>query len=304
MRVALTDANVLIEGESGVGKELFAHSIHNLSKRRSGPLITVNCPSIPYELAESELFGYERGAFSGARSEGKLGKFELAEGGTIFLDEVGSLPLNIQAKLLRVLQEKEIERLGGRSTIKLDFRLITAANMSLNKLVEIGRFRSDVFHRLNTVSIKVPSLRERKEDIPIYIDHFLKEINKSLLTNVKGISEEALKIIMNYRWHGNVRELTNVLEQSVLNVSQGYSILPEHLPSSIFELGHHIVENNFSLKYILEETEKQTIKRVLDFTKGNKRKAAKLLEIQRAVLYHKLKKYPNLWEDRLELTVE
>ncbi len=291
MKIAATDANVLLEGESGTGKELFAHSIHNLSRRRSKPFIRVNCPSIPFELAESELFGYDKGAFSGARDGGKFGKFELSEGGTIFLDEIGSLPLSIQGKLLRVLQEKEIERLGGRNTIKVNFRLIAATNANLSGLVSKERFRADLFYRLNTVPIKIPPLRERNEDIPLFVDYFLKEINKTLKTSVSDISDEGLQIMMDYGWPGNVRELANVLEQSILSVPQGHIIKTENLPSFIFEKDYHINEDDFGLKSILRETERQAIKKVLSFTGGNKRKAASLLGIQRCVLYQKLKKY-------------
>lgn len=291
MRVAQTDANVLLEGESGVGKELFAHSIHKLSRRENNPFIRINCPSIPFELAESELFGYEKGAFSGARIEGKPGKFELSEAGTIFLDEVGSLPLIIQAKLLRVLQEKEFDRLGGKSTIKVDFRLVAATNVNLGELVQKGRFRSDLLYRLNTVPIKIPSLRERKEDIPLYVNHFLEEIGRRVQTEPIRMSDEALQIMVDYSWPGNVRELTNVLEQSVLNVTQGRIILPENLPPFVSQNGNYIIGNNFSLRGILEETEGQVIKKTLIFARGNKRKAAKLLEVQRCTLYQKLKKY-------------
>lgn len=292
-KVALTDSKVLINGESGTGKELFAHSIHNLSRRRNRPFIRVNCPSIPFELAESELFGYERGAFTGARTDGKPGKFELCEGGTIFLDEVGSLPLSIQAKLLRVLQENEIERLGARKVIRVDFRLIAATNINLGKLVETGRFRSDLLYRLNTVSIKIPPLRERKEDIPFYTEHFLREINKSLSLGVFDVSDETLTIMMNYDWPGNVRELANLLEQSVLNVSKGHVIQPENLPQYIFETDNYHIEktSNFILKSILEKTEREVIQKALKFTKGNKRKVAQLTGIQRSSLYQKLKKY-------------
>lgn len=291
IRVAQTDANVLLEGESGVGKELFAHSIHNLSRRANNPFIRVNCPSIPFELAESELFGYEKGAFSGARTEGKPGKFELSEGGTIFMDEVGSLPLSIQPKLLRVLQEREIERLGGKAASKVDFRLIAATNVNLSQLVEQGRFRSDLFYRLSTVPIKIPPLRQRREDTPLYVGHFLKEISKRLDIDVRKMSDDALQIMMNYSWPGNVRELTNVLEQSLLNAVQNGIILAENLPPFIFEKDNQIAENNFSLKGILTQTEKQIIKKALNSTSGNKRKAAKLLEIPRCSLYQKLKKY-------------
>jgi len=291
LKIAPMEANVLLEGESGTGKELFAHSIHNLSRRRNRPFIRVNCPSIPFELAESELFGYEKGAFSGARNEGKPGKFELSEGGTIFLDEIGSLPLSIQGKLLRVLQEKEIERLGGRNTIKVNFRLIAATNVSLSELVARERFRADLFYRLNTVPIKIPPLRERNEDIPLFVDYFLKEINKSVTTNVSDISDEALQVMMSYGWPGNVRELANVLEQSVLSVAQGHIIKAENLPSFIFEKDDYNNEDGFGLRSILRETERQTIEKVLSLTGGNKRRAAKLLGIQRCVLYQKMKKY-------------
>jgi transcriptional regulator with PAS, ATPase and Fis domain len=250
----------------------------------------VNCPAIPFELAESELFGYEKGAFSGARSEGKSGKFELGEGGTIFLDEISSLSVSIQPKLLRVLQEKEIERLGGKDTVKVDFRLVAATNASLTNFLAEGRFRSDLFYRISNVPIEIPPLRERKDDIILYIDHFFKQINKRLKTEVKGISDEALQIMMHYSWPGNLRELINILEQSILRVVKGH-ITPEYLPSFLFERDCHISENSHSLKSILEEIEEQTIKRTLNFTKGNKRKAAALLGIQRSVLYQKLKKY-------------
>jgi transcriptional regulator with PAS, ATPase and Fis domain len=291
IRAALTDADILIIGESGTGKELFSHSIHNVSNRKRKPFIRVNCPSIPFDLAESELFGYEKGAFSGARNEGKPGKFELCEGGTIFLDEVGSLPLSIQAKLLRVLQEKEIERLGGKNSIKVDFRVISATNVNLSELIEKGRFRSDLFYRLNTIPIEIPPLRERKEDIPLYIDHFLKKINISFGSNARGISDDGLKIIMNYHWPGNLRELMNVLEQSILNMAGGDIILPMNLPQILFEKNYNVNVNNFSLKNIVERSEIETIRKVLNSVEGNKRKAAKLLNIQRSVLYQKLKRY-------------
>lgn len=291
MRAALTDANILIIGESGTGKELYAHSIHNMSSRRNKPFIRVNCAAIPFELAESEFFGYEKGAFSGARNEGKPGKFELSEGGTIFLDEIGSLPLGIQSKLLRVLQEREIERLGGKSTIKVDFRLLSATNVRLSDLLAEGRFRSDLFYRLSSIPIEIPPLRERKDDIILYVDHFLVEINKRLQTNVMGVSDEALRIMKDYGWPGNLRELINVLEQSTLMVTKNHIILPDHLPSFLFERDYHTHENNFNLKSISDETEMQAVKKTLKFTKGNKKKAAALLGIQRSVLYQKLKKY-------------
>jgi transcriptional regulator with PAS, ATPase and Fis domain len=256
----------------------------------------VNCPSIPFELAESELFGYEKGAFSGARNEGKPGKFELSEGGTIFLDEIGSLPLTIQAKLLRVLQEKEIERLGGRNMIKVNFRLIAATNVNLADLVAKERFRADLFYRLNTLPIKVPPLRERLEDIGLLINHFLDKISRTLGTSIPPISDEALEILTNYKWPGNIRELTNVLEQSVLNIllQQTKVIQTENLPSYVLEKRYPINEYESSLRSIVRDAEKQAIKRALLVTKGNKRRAARLLGIQRCVLYQKLNKYHSL----------
>jgi len=291
IKAAGTEANILLEGESGTGKELFAHSIHNASRRRSKPFIRVNCPSIPFELAESELFGYERGAFSGAKNEGKPGKFELAEGGTVFLDEIGSLPLGIQAKLLRVLQEREIEKLGGGNTIKVNFRLIAATNVRLSELITTERFRADLFYRLDQVPIKIPPLRERSEDIALFIRYFLEKINRRLNTNISRISDEAFNIMTNYKWPGNVRELANVLEQSILNVRQGDAIQPENLPSFIFEKSYSVNENDSSLKNVLLDAERQAVERALAITSGNKRRAAKLLGIQRCVLYQKLKKH-------------
>lgn len=290
MRAALTESNILLLGESGTGKELFAHSIHNISPRKDKPFVRVNCATIPFELAESELFGYEKGAFSGARAEGKLGKFELSEGGTIFLDEISCLPSSIQSKLLRVLQEREIERLGGRNTIKVDFRLIAATNSSLTDMLAEGRFRSDLFYRISNVPIEIPPLRERKDDIIFYIEHFSRQINRRLQTDVKGISKEASEVMTHYRWPGNLRELMNVLEQTILRVMKGH-ITPEYLPSFLLGKDYDICESSSGLRSILEETEKQAIKRALNFTRGNKRKAAGLLGIQRPVLYQKLRKY-------------
>jgi transcriptional regulator with PAS, ATPase and Fis domain len=261
----------------------------------------VNSPAIPFNLAESELFGYEKGAFSGARSDGKIGKFELSDGGTIFLDEISCLPLGIQSKLLRVLEEKEIEKLGGRNPIKLDFRLIAATNISLEEFVKAGHFREDLFYRLNSVQINIPPVRERKEDIPLYINHYLERINRSFRTNIKAVSDDALQRMMNYNWPGNVRELMHALEHSVINVIEGHVILPENLPPFLSKKDYKIASETFGLKGIIEQVEKQAIERTLILTNGNKRKAASLLKIQRSVLYKKLKKYQILPE-RVALT--
>jgi transcriptional regulator with PAS, ATPase and Fis domain len=292
IKAAATEVGVLLVGESGTGKELFAHSIHNASSRRNKPFIRINCPSIPFELAESELFGYEKGAFSGAKNEGKPGKFELAEGGTVFLDEVSSLPLSIQAKLLRVLQEKEIERLGGRNTIKLNFRLIAATNVNLRELVAVGRFRADLFYRLSGVPIGIPALRERTEDMDILVSFLLEQVNKRLDTGISRVADEALEIMMNYEWPGNIRELTNVLEQSVLSLQEGHTVIQsENLPSFVLGKNYALHGDICPLRNTLQDAERQAIKRALNVTGGNKRRAAKLLGIQRCVLYQKLKKY-------------
>jgi transcriptional regulator with PAS, ATPase and Fis domain len=285
----------LIIGESGTGKELFAHAIHNESKQKSFPFIKVNCPAIPIEIAESELFGYEKGAFTGASQEGKPGKFELAEGGTIFLDEIGVLPLSIQAKLLRVIQEREIERLGSKKTLKLNFRLITATNIDLKKLAEEGKFRFDLFFRLSKGILTLPPLRDRAEDIPIYVSHFLKILSKNLDTRIKTISQEALDLLCHYHWPGNVRELTNILEQSFYNMRGVEVLCPEHLPN---ELKINIASSYYQsqqrgkpLRKVVEEIERDNIVNALTLNRGNKRKTAMHLGIQRSALYLKMKKF-------------
>lgn len=293
-RMARTSSDILILGESGTGKEMFAHAIHNESKQKSYPFIKVNCPAIPIEIAESELFGYEKGAFTGARQEGKPGKFELAEGGTIFLDEIGALPLSIQAKLLRVIQEREVERLGSKKPLKLKFRLITATNMDLKKLAEEGKFRFDLFFRLSKAILTLPPLRERQEDIPIYVSHFLKMLNKNLGIQIKTISKDTLHILGQYRWPGNVRELANILEQSFYNIGHDEILRPDHLPD---ELKNDITPSYIDqkmgkpLRKIVQEIEKENILKSLEYCKGNKRKTAKHLGIQRSALYLKMKNY-------------
>ncbi|HWQ62237.1 MAG TPA: sigma 54-interacting transcriptional regulator, partial [Negativicutes bacterium] len=208
-------STVLIEGETGCGKELVAHSIHALSNRSAKPFIKVNCAAIPHELLESEFFGYEYGAFTGAQKNGKKGKFELADEGTLFLDEINQLPLMLQPKLLRVLQEKEIEHVGGKDSVPVDFRLIAASNVSLEELVRRGKFRQDLFYRLNVIRIEVPPLRKRKEDIPYIADSLLERLNFQMGMKVPGITGEAKKRLMEYNWPGNVRELQNVIERAM-----------------------------------------------------------------------------------------
>jgi transcriptional regulator with PAS, ATPase and Fis domain len=290
LKMAESDTDILICGESGTGKELFAHAIHNQSKRSSEPFVKVNCPAIPIELAESELFGYEKGAFTGAGKGGKPGKFELAQGGTIFLDEIGSFPISIQAKLLRVVQEREIERLGGQKLLPLNIRVIAASNTDLRMMADHGKFRDDLLYRLSKAVLKLPPLRERPEDIPVYIMNYLKVLGKN-----RKISKEALAYLVAYSWPGNVREVINVLEQSLFRATPNEEIRLVHLPDEVrnehVSLMKKTSAREGSLKERIEETEKQIIADALRVSRGNKRKAAEYLGMQRSVLYLKMKKY-------------
>ncbi|EAX47964.1 sigma54 specific transcriptional regulator, Fis family [Thermosinus carboxydivorans Nor1] len=293
-KAAKGNSTVLILGESGTGKELFAHAIHNASARRHGPFIKVNCAALPESLLESELFGYDEGAFTGARKGGKPGKIELANGGTFFLDEIGDMTLAMQAKLLRVLQEREIERVGGTKTNKVDVRIIAATNRDLEKMIERGEFRQDLYYRLNIISLHIPPLRERKEDIPLLCTALLKKINVQVQHWVDGVSPEAMELLLAYDWPGNVRELENVLERAVnLMEEDERQILPEHLPPALKKI-HKAKDLDDGLKDlagILCDTEKQAIYKALEATGGNKSKAAKLLGIHRSGFYQKLHKY-------------
>jgi PAS domain S-box-containing protein len=291
LKAAATKYPVLITGETGTGKELFAHAIHDSSKRRLQPFIKINCAAIPKDLLESELFGYDRGAFTGANTSGKPGKFELAHKGTIFLDEIGDLPMEIQPKLLRVLEEKEIERIGGTSRIKVDFRLITATNQNIEDMLRNGQFRKDLFYRISVIPINIPPLRERREDI-LYLTHsLLQNIAQDL--GVLGIkidlkAEEALK---NYDWPGNVRELSNVLER-VSSSLTGDTIHLCDLPFYFYN-SHKTLNSSgrSSLKAVQKKAEREAILYALESTNYNKARAAKLLEIHRTLLYKKMKKY-------------
>lgn len=288
-RTAKTNSNVLILGESGTGKELFAHAIHSISRRANAPFIKVNCGAIPYELLESELFGYEEGSFTGAKKGGKIGKFKAADGGTIFLDEIGDLPMNMQVKLLRVLQDKEIEKIGSNSSEKVDVRIITATNRDLEEMVSEGKFRLDLYYRLNVLTIKVPPLRERKDDIPILSEHLIQKISRRENIRVDRISDSALEYLKRYNWPGNVRELENILERSINFLDEETVIKPEHLPSKI--TGIMRKKKVRSLKLTLEEVERQAIIDSLIFSNGNKTKAASILDISRTSLYEKIDKY-------------
>ena len=296
-KVARTDSNVLITGESGTGKELFAHSIHNASPRSQGPFIKINCAAIPAELLESELFGYEDGAFTGAKKAGKKGKFELADGGTILLDEIGDMPLSMQVKLLRVLQEKEVERLGGTGTKKVDVRIIASTNKDLEGMVNEMKFREDLYYRLNVMTIKLPPLRERKADVEKLANELRKNVSKRLGVYAEGISADALKILKEYNWPGNIRELENVIERAINLLDADLMIRSTHLPQRILESKSrsHYRENS-SLREIVGEIEKDVIFQCLQKNSWNKNKSAKLLGISRLGLYKKIEKY-GLHED-------
>ncbi|MGZ3494215.1 MAG: sigma-54-dependent transcriptional regulator [Thermodesulfobacteriota bacterium] len=287
-KVADTRSTVLLSGERGTGKELIARSIHYNSQRNNRPFIPVDCASLVETLVESELFGHVRGAFTGA-SSAKRGLFEEADGGTLFLDEVGNLSLLMQSKLLRFLQEHEIKRVGGTESIKVDVRVIAATNQPLEPLVKNGRFREDLFDRLNVVTIILPPLRERKEDIPLLANHFLRKFSEENHKNISHISPEALEIITQYSWPGNVRELEHVVERSVI-LSIHPIILPEDLPKKMFEEMKGPEAQISDEPLSLRELEKRYVMKVLERTGGNKKKASEILGIDRATLYRILEK--------------
>lgn len=290
IKYARTDAPVLLVGATGTGKELFAHAIHMSSKRVKGPFVCVNCAAIPKELLESELFGYAPGAFTGANPKGKVGKIELANKGTLFLDEMGDLSINAQAKLLRVLESKILERVGDLKTIKVDFRLIAATNKDLRGMISRNEFREELFYRLNTMTVEIPRLSDRKEDIPLLVNHFLSSTGKS------GIhcGPSAMEILQGYSWPGNLRELKNVIERAV-SLIDGNVIGVEHLPPEIITLQYlapqkHGLPTN-TLAKELYRCEKQILMEFLKLTKGNMAKTSRLLGISRSTLYEKCKKH-------------
>jgi two-component system, NtrC family, response regulator AtoC len=294
-KVAKSDATVLITGESGTGKELVAEALHFNSNRRSGPLVKVSCAALPETLLEAELFGHEKGSFTGAMTQ-RRGRFELADKGTIFLDEIGEMSLATQTKLLRVLQERKIERVGSSLPIKVDIRIIVATNKELQRLVEQNRFRDDLFYRLNVININMPPLRERKEDIPALVEHFLAKHRYSATAQPAAISEEALRRLMEYDWPGNVRELENVIERAVV-LSRGQIITSRELPFGDVE-GDHDEEASEDLatdrsffKKSVAQFEKDLIMKALRDAGGNRSKAAEMLGIYRRLLYAKIKEY-------------
>lgn len=293
---ARSSSTVLIEGETGSGKELVAHAIHELSPRQPHRLVKVNCAAIPSELLESEFFGYVEGAFTGARRNGQAGKFEIANGGSLFLDEINQMPLSLQPKLLRALQEREIERIGSSTTIPIDIRVISATNAPLERLVEEHRFRSDLYFRLNVIRIRIPPLRERREDIPLLIDHLMKNLNYQLNLQIPGITNETVQRLMEYDWPGNVRELQNVLERA-MNLAwfetlewkyfsdyfshPAFSPAPEPAPAPVQP----------SLRNLTGAAEREILLQALSECHGNKSLAAQQLGISRTILYKKLHKY-------------
>ncbi|HEX8749787.1 MAG TPA: sigma-54 dependent transcriptional regulator [Nitrospira sp.] len=287
-RVADGPTNVLITGESGTGKELVAKAIHYNSERREAPFVPVNCAAIPEQLLESELFGHMRGAFTDAKMD-KRGLFEEARKGTLFLDEISELPLMLQAKLLRAIQEKEIRRVGANKPIAVDVRVIAATNLNLAEEVKAKRFRDDLYYRLNVIELKLPPLRERREDIPLLVDAFLKKCGEARGKEVKGVSESALAMLLDYTWPGNVRELENVVERAV-TLSRGEKITSDDLPAAVQgSRGDRRVLDDAAEKTLpLHEIEKEYIKKILEKMGGNKYQAAHVLGIDRKTLYRKL----------------
>lgn len=301
-RVSDTPTTVLITGESGTGKELVARALHAQSSRRDKPFIKVNCAALPKELIESELFGYERGAFTGAVNA-KPGRFELAHGGTLFLDEIGESPLELQVKLLRVLQESEFERVGGIKTVRVDVRLVTATNRDLRKMIAHNLFREDLFGRLNVVSIRLPALRERTDDIPLLVEHFLAKFNERLKRNIKGVEPETSDVLRNYAWPGNIRELENVIERAVLfcdgqklrpeDISQdvraapGLASVPPPMDFEVTSTGEGGLKEQ--VRVATSRLERDLVRKALEQTAGNVTHAARLLKISRKGLQLKMK---------------
>ena len=287
-RIADSPTNVLITGESGTGKELVAKAIHYNSDRKEAPFIAVNCAAIPEQLLESELFGHMRGSFTDAKTD-KHGLFEEAHKGTLFLDEISELPVMLQAKLLRAIQEKEIRRIGATKPISVDVRIIAATNLNLAEEAKAKRFREDLYYRLNVIEVKLPPLRDRREDIPLLVDGFLKKCGEARRKEMKGVSEAALAMLIDYEWPGNVRELENVIERAV-TLSRGERVLPDDLPPPVQGArgDRRVLDEASEQKLTLDEVEKEYIKKILDKHGGNKYKAAQALGIDRKTLYRKL----------------
>ena len=294
-RVSESKSTVLLQGESGTGKELIARAVHSNGPRRDRPFVPVNCGALPDTLLESEMFGYEKGAFTGAVGT-KTGLFESANGGTLFLDEIGELGQALQVKLLRVMQDQEVRRVGGTSSIKVDVRIIAATNRDLEQLVKEGKFRDDLYYRLNVVRITLPSLKERQDDIPMLAHHFLQKWSAGATRAVRGFHPDTIEHLKQYRWPGNVRELENAIERAI-SLSHGPLLTPEDLPAAIRQAERHpelkanSMESGDDVYLTLEEVEKRHLVRVLKETKGNKVKAAKILGIDRRTLYRMAERF-------------
>jgi len=304
--ISNSSINILILGDSGTGKEVIARSIHTESNRK-GPFIPVNCSAIPYSLFESELFGYEGGAFTGADKKGKIGKIEAANKGTVFLDEIGDMPLDMQPKFLRVLEDGIINRLGGYSDIKLDIRIIGATNKNLKELVSEGKFRQDLYYRLSSVVVELPSLKERKDDIELFVYHFLKGFCMQYGVNIPEIPSNIMNILINYRWDGNIRELKNVIERIVIMLKsyKTCKIILEFLPEYIYD-DYAVFEPEITndigisdLNTAVSNAEKKAILMALKLSKGNITNATKILNIPRTSLYYKLRKYNITMENKV-----
>jgi len=293
-KAARTDSNVLIVGPSGTGKELFSHAIHHESKRKTGPFVMINCAAIPSELLESELFGYDQGAFTGANRQGRKGRFELAHKGTILLDEIGDMPLEMQAKLLRVLQDHAIDRVGGVEPVPVDVRVIAATNQPIEQLVQSGKFRSDLYYRLNVMRVNLTALSDRKEEIPQLAQDILDKLSHRMDIVVHGITEPAMALLVDYHWPGNVRELENVLERALNLLEEDLYVHPGLLPSDIQSAVNPVNIKDNMLKDALstwESTQVQLIEQALASAGGNKRIAAQLLGISRAGFYKKMHQF-------------
>jgi two-component system response regulator AtoC len=292
-KIADFKTTVLVSGESGVGKELVARAIHARSSRKNGPFVPINCGAIPENLLESELFGHKKGAFTDAHSD-RRGLFEEATGGTLFLDEIGELPLNLQVKLLRVLQEETIRRLGDSKDVKVDVRIIAATHRDLGAESKAGRFREDLFYRINVLPIAIPPLRARREDINLLIDHFVARNNARLGTNIKGLTSEARKLLLEYAWPGNVRELENTIERAMV-LAEGEVLdandLPERIREALDPVQVQLASGELSIKKTTAAIEEILIRRALTKTRGNRTRAAELLEISHRALLYKIKDY-------------
>ncbi len=295
-RVADSDSTILINGETGTGKGLIAHAIHKQSYRKDHPFVSINCGAIPENLLESELFGHVKGAFTGATTN-KIGKFEAANGGTIFLDEIGDMSQDLQVKILKVLEEQQLEPVGGCKSVSVDVRIIAATHRDLEEAVQKGDFREDLFYRLYVIPIKLPSLRDRRSDIPHFVNHFLDRLNQSKNTHVDTIADDVLDVFMRYDWPGNVRELSNLMERLIVIKGEGQigmDDLPEKLKNNVPKNGFSSIEltgDGLCLSTAVSEFEKRLIYQSLEKTKWVKNKAAQLLNVKRTTLVEKIKRY-------------